>query len=156
MHGSAGSGRGGHTESASAFLQTAPWPAVFGVMLLSLPLGYARLRSYVEAGWCGRESVEGEAGLGWRGRRARCCARLAAADADSGGLCRSNSQSFSSSGRGARNAAWRRATCNSSSGTSQRPSAWIVKVVRIVRVLRVVRIVAGIARAEAEIAEVEA
>jgi hypothetical protein len=52
-------------------------------MLLSLPLGYARLRSYVEAGWGGRVGV------------------VAAADADSGGLCRSNSQSFSSEGRGA-------------------------------------------------------
>jgi hypothetical protein len=41
-------------------------------------------------------------------------------------------------------AAWRRATCNSSSRTSQRPGAWVVKVVKIVRV------VAGFARAEAE------
>jgi hypothetical protein len=45
------------------------------------------------------------------------------------------------------NAAWRCATCDSSSRTSQRPSAWIVKVVRIVRVM------AGFARAEAEVAE---
>ncbi|KAF1935925.1 hypothetical protein EJ02DRAFT_107842 [Clathrospora elynae] len=48
------------------------------------------------------------------------------------------------------NAAWRCATCDSSSRTSQRPSAWIVKVVRIVRVM------AWFARAEAEVAEVEA
>jgi hypothetical protein len=36
---------------------TAPSPAVFGVMLLSPPLGYARLRSYVEAGWGGGQGV---------------------------------------------------------------------------------------------------
>jgi hypothetical protein len=40
-------------------------PAVFGVMLLCLLLGYARLRSYVEAGWGGKESGEGR--RGWEG-----------------------------------------------------------------------------------------